>query len=204
MPLGDKEVSGTPLETRGATENLGQILQNFFRNPGQSQGLPFGRQRSEALGGTFGFDVGDLDIEGALRSALGDPADVTSGLFEALEPFERRETERQVAGLREMFGTLGGRFGRNVGQAEASTRAELAEGFARNRAQQTIPAMLQATGQRNQAISSLLQALQGGAAIESQSLGQILQFLSPGGPNIQQGAISNILGGAGAAAGAFV
>ena len=201
MSLTDQEVSGTPVETRGGAAGLGEILRNFFANPTGQEGLPFGRQRAAGASGAFGFDVGDLNIEEALRSALGDPADVTAGLFAALEPFERRETERQVTGLREMFGTLGGRFSRNVGQAETRQRAELAEGFARNRAQQTIPAMLQATGQRNQAINSILQALLGGAGIESQSLGQFLQFLQPGAPNIQQGALGQILGAGGALAG---
>jgi len=103
-----------------------------------------------------------------------------------------------------MFGTLGGRFSRNVGQAEAQTSAELGEGFQRNIAELSIPAMLQATGQRNQVLSSIFQALTGSAGIESQSLGQFLNFLQPGGPNIQQGSLGPLLGAGGAAAGAFL
>jgi len=203
MGLGDKEKSGTPQETQGAAAGLGNILQAFFTNPAGNQGLPFQRNRTEALTSLLGFDPAELDIEGSIRSAIADPGDVTSDLFSALEPFEARETDRQITGLREMFGTLGGRFGRNVGQAEGTARAELAEGFARNRAQQTIPAMLQAQGQRNNALFSLLGAIQGGDQNNLQSLGQFIQFLNPGAPFIQEGLGGKLLSAGGAAAGAF-
>lgn len=181
-----QEVSGTPLETRGATGELGRRIQMGVRGGFD----PFSSIRRSTVREILGFDPEEIGAASAARAALADPTDTTSGLFRALEPFEERTVGRQVGGLRNMFGTLGGRFSRNLASAEGGLRGRLAEGFARTREQ----SLLQAGALRNQALASLLGLT---TTAGQQGLGNILQFAAPGRPNFQEGIAGDILGAAG-------
>ena len=173
------EVSGTPLETRGGSKKIGQDL------------LTGGGRLAAAGRGAVGFGP---DVTGqAAERLLVDPADRLMGLFAALEPFERRQTDEAVAGVRSGFGRLGGRFSRNVVDAESRTRGELAGQFARTREE----SLLEAQGQQGQLLASLLQALLG-------ARGQTLDFFRPGAPNFREGVLGDLIaaGGTVAAGGA--
>jgi len=197
-----QERSGTPLETRGATGQLGSLLQNFLQGGGQGQ-MPFQRQGADSLMSLLGFDpTGGGLLQGAVGQSLTNPADRTSGLFAALQPFEDRTTNRAVADLREQFSGTGNRFNTNLLTAEGDLRSRLGEGFAKNRAE----SLLTAQGQQNQAIGQLLQGILGGQGIMSGEhqnfLNNLFSFLQPGAANWQQGIFGDIAGAAGTAAGA--
>lgn len=190
--LGGEE-SGTPQETRGAVGDIGEQLRQLLSGGGGD--LPFGRQRAEATTrGLGGLDLSALGLQGVAGNVLSDPNQVVGDLFETLRPFEERQTAESVEGLRSMFGTLGGRFGRNIAQGEAQLRSGLAEGFARNRAQQAIPAILQARGQQLSGLLGLLGAGQGAGGLANQEIDQFLQLLQPGAPQQREGALGGILG----------
>ena len=178
-----QERSGTPIETRAGTEALGTDLLSPTG----------GRLQRGATTGALGFDPSGVGIEGAVQRGLTDPADRLRGLFAALVPFEERQTEEAVAGVRGSFGRLGGRFSENLLEAEGRTRGELAGQFARTREE----SILQAGGQQNQLIASLLQSILG-------ARGQTLDFFAPGAPSFQPGILADLIGALGAAAAAQI
>lgn len=180
-----QEKSGTPLETRRGTEFVGADLIKRLSGPGGGTGRLVTDARTSALG----FDPAILNMISAAASSISDPRDRTRGLFAALEPFERRQTDEARADLRGGFGRLGGRFGRNRDMAEAQLISSLNEGFARTREQ----ALLQAQEQRNNALAALMQASIQGRALGVEELGQILQFFRPGEPNFQEGIFGDLL-----------
>lgn len=175
------EVSGTPLETRGGTKALGKDL------------LTGGRLAAGASFGATGIDPTQLGFGAVAQRLLTDPADRLRGLFASLEPFERRQTDEAVAGVRSGFGRLGGRFSRGVGEAEARTRGELAGNFARTREQSLIDVQ----GQQATTLGMLLQALLG-------ARGQTLDFFRPGAPNFREGFLGDLITAGGNVAAAKV
>ncbi len=172
-----QEISGTPIETRGGTEQIaGDLLSGG------------GRLQQGTATGTLGFDP-TSDIGAAVMRLLADPADRLQGLFAALEPFEERQREEAVAGTRGAFGRLGGRFSRNLLEGEARTRGEVAGQQTRVR-QESI---LEAGGQQQELIATLLSAL-------LQGRGQTLGFFQPGQPQFQQGLLGDLIAAGGIAA----
>lgn len=169
------EVSGTPIETRAGTRAIGGDLLN-----------PTGRLVAGASSSALGLDPKFLDLAGAAGRLLEDPGSRLRGLFASMEPFERRTTEEAVEGVRGGFGRLGGRFSRNVLEAEGRTRGELAGNFARSREQ----SLIDAEGQQISAMANILQALLG-------ARGQTLDFFRPGAPNFREGALGDIIGAGG-------
>lgn len=187
-----KEVSGTPMETRGATRSIGRRIERGF----QFGRDPLGDVRSAASRETLGFDPALIGAPSAARAALADPADQMEGLFTSLRPFEERTVSRNVSDLRNMFGTVGGRFSRRLPQAESNLRGRLAEGFARTREQ----SLLEAAARRNQALQSIL-----GLNIRAGegAINPLLSFASPGRPNFQEGIAGDILAAGGRAAAGY-
>jgi hypothetical protein len=194
-----RERSGTPLETRGGTQQLARMLQGLLGgSPAGARGLenmmePFHRMGAQSFMNLWGLDPRELGIGEVARDVLAHPGDRTRGLFSAMEPFEERETQRQVAEMRDIFGTAGGRFGRNVAGAEGELRGELSGQFARSREQ----ALLEAGGQRIQALLGLL-----GAGIQQQGaslapLELLTRFFQPGPMVWQEGIAPDIIRGAG-------
>lgn len=182
------ETSGTPLETRGGTSRIaGELLRMLS---GQETGL--GRLATESAMNNLGFDPAVLGIEGAARRALEDPASSTRGYFASLEPFERRQVDQNVAGLRGSFGQLGGRFSRNASEAEALLRGELANQFTRTRQE----GLLAANAQQQDFLGNLLALLQGSQQNALAERDQILRFFAPGAPGYQEGALGDVIGGA--------
>lgn len=174
------EKSGTPIETRaGTTQIAGDLLSG-------------GRLTADATRGALGFGPQGVGIEDAVRRLLADPADRLQGLFAALEPFERRQTNQAIADTRGSFGRLGGRFSTNILEGEARTQGELGAQFARTRQE----ALLQAQGQQSQALAVILQGLLG-------ARGQTLDFFAPGAPNFQEGFFGDLIAAGGNIAGEF-
>lgn len=193
-----QERSGTPMETRGATSQLGSLLQQFMQG-GQ---MPFQRGGTDSLMNLLGFDpTGGGMLQGAVGQSLTNPADRTSGLFAAMQPFEDRFTDRAMADLNEQFSGTGNRFNTNLLNARTDLSGRLGETFARSREQ----ALMQAQGLQNQAIGQMLQGILGGQGQLGQEhmnfLNNLFGFLAPGRPNWQQGIAGDILGAAGSAAG---
>lgn len=171
-----QERSGTPVETRGGTEQLaGDILSGG------------GRLQSQATGGAIGITPGGTGVEAAAQRLLQDPSDLLRGLFAALVPFEERQREEAVAGTRGSFGRLGGRFSTNLLEAESRTRGEVAgqQSLAREQS------ILDATGQQGNVLAVILNALLG-------ARGQTLDFFAPGAPDFQQGILGDLIGALGA------
>lgn len=196
------EKSGTPVETRGGTADLAQLFQSFLQSGNPfGMGNEFGRLATESMVNMLGFDPSQLGLGDAAAELLLDPADRVSGLFSSMVPFEAAETDRQISGLRGSFGSMGGRFSRNLADAEVRGRGELAAQFGRNREQ----ALLQAAGQRLQAlmgVGGMMQGARSQAFNEQFAPFQLMsQFLQPGAPIIQQGALGGLLGTAGTLAG---
>lgn len=169
------EVSGTPLETRSGT---GQFAEELLSGGSRLQ--------QGAARGALGFGPQGVGIERAVMSLLSDPADRLRGLFASLVPFEERQTEEAVAGVRGSFGRLGGRFSENLLNAEGRTRGELAAQFARTREE----SLLAAQGQQSQSLAVILNALLG-------ARGQTLDFFQPGAPNFQEGFFGDLLSAGG-------
>lgn len=164
------EMSGTPIETRGATSAIGADL------------LRGGGRLAAASRGSLGFTPRGVGTGAAAGRLLRDPRDRLRGLFAALEPFEARETERQVAGLRSGLGRVGARFGRSALEAEGNLRGELGERFSRARQE----GILQAEGMQAQTLGMILNAL-------LQGRGQTLGFLQPGAPNFREGILGELI-----------
>jgi hypothetical protein len=188
------ERSGTPVETRGGAQSLGNIYSQLLGS-GNPFGLgsQMGRNTTDALINMLGFDPTQIGLDQAAIQSLMHPGDTTAGLFRSMLPFEAEETARQTAGMREMFGTMGGRFSRNLGSAEGNLRGELAGQFGRNREQ----ALLTAQGQRIQSMLGLMGATnqaRGQAFNEQMMPLQLMQsFLQPGAPVIQEGMLPGLL-----------
>lgn len=183
------ERSGTPLETRQGTGEFANFLTGLLRGTG-GQGLrnitePFSRLISDSLMSIFG----NVNRQGVINDLLADPADQTAGLFASMQPFEAEETERQAAGVRNIFGTAGGRFSRNVGEAEASTRGRVASEFQRNRQ----GAILQANQQRGNVLTNLMQHGLQAAQLSLAPLQFMTQFLQPGAPIQTEGILPGLL-----------
>jgi hypothetical protein len=186
--------SGTPVETRGGTQALADFYQQILKNggPGALSSM-FGRNASESMVNMLGFDPAQMGLGDAASRLLMDPTDSTAGLFRSMMPFEAQETGRQVAGVRGQFGTMGGRFSRNVGEAEALTRGQVSQGFDTNR----YNALLQAGGLQASALTGILGAANAarGQAFNEQMLPMQLmqQFLAPGAPQQTEGILPGLL-----------
>lgn len=186
--------SGTPMETRGGTSALADFYQNILKTGGPNAlAAMFGRGATESMVNQFGFDPASLGLGDAAAGMIADPTNATAGLFRSMAPFEAQETARQVAGVRGQFGTMGGRFSRNVGAAEALTRGQVSQGFDVNR----YNALLQAGGQRANAVLGLMGAdtAARGQAFQEQMLPwqMMQQFLMPGAPQQQPGILPGLL-----------
>lgn len=185
------ERSGTPVETRGASADLAKLFQQMIQSGGLTGGGPdAGRMSSESWMNMLGFDPTALGLSDAIVQGLKPPG---AALGAALEPFEARETSRQVGGLRDMFGTMGGRFSRNLGSAEGELRSGLAQGFDRVRAESELEGM----GMRNNFIAQLLGLNQQQQQNSNQRLGIASQFLQPGAPVITEGLLPGLIGAGG-------
>ncbi len=177
-----KEVSGTPIETRGGTVQISNEL----------LGRGGGRILAGATQDAIGFGPGNVGIEDAVRRLLADPGDRLEGLFASLEPFEKRTTEQAIESTRGSFGRLGGRFSTNILEGESRVQGELGAQFARARQE----ALLTAQGQQSQALAVILQGLLG-------ARGQTLDFFQPGAPNFQEGFLGDLIAAGGNFAGEF-
>lgn len=201
-----KTSSGTPLETRGGTNQLAQLMEAAMR--GNSSGMQNFLQGmrpadpnatvSRSIINMLGFDPSTVDFSGALDRGLADPRDQTAGLFSALQPLERQMMDEAATGLRGQMGTTGGRFGRAAGSAEARLRADLAS---RNMATREN-SLLTAQNNANQFASSILgimlpSMLQTGTqqqGLDNDLLRSFMSFFQPGGPVIQEGILPGLLG----------
>ena len=195
--LQGKEVSGTPIETRKGAAQLGSYYANrIYQGPG-GIAQPFLELGGQAARSILGFDASGAGIPGAVTAALQDPVARTSALMRTMQPFEERETNRQVAQLRDMFGTMGGRFSRNLGSAEAELRSGLSAEFERNREN----ALLAAQSQRNQALASILGSLISGNQVGFSNVmapwAMANQYLSPGAPMYREGILPGLISAAG-------
>lgn len=190
--LTGKTTSGTPKETQGAAGAAGKGIQKQFEGGGD----PFGGLRREAIIRSLGFDPSTLGLGGIFQDALGNPNDALAGFDKAQAPFQSRTVARGVDDLRGVFGSQGGRFGRNVATAEGQLRGEFADQFARER----VAFRDQEVGRRNNALFALLSALGGANQGANNELSTLLGFLNPQSPNKQEGALGGIIQGAGRAA----
>lgn len=188
-----KEISGTPIESRRTARGADDLFSQFLTGMLRGGGLTPGRLGAESFSNLLDFNLGDLNLGGAASDLLADPRSQTSGLFAALQPFEAEETSRQVSGLRNAFGTVGGRFSRNLAEGEGALRSRLAGEFARNREQ----AILQANQQRLGAFNTIIQAALQGDQNALQLLSIITSFGSPGQPGFQQGLLPSLISAGG-------
>jgi hypothetical protein len=212
VPLFDQEKSGTPIETRQGASAAGATFGDLFRGaPFETRGKfgqtirgnqpanledvfgrlqdIIGRLGSSAVSDTLGFDPHQLNTFGAFEDLLAGG----STLDAALRPFEERETARQVGGLNESLGALGGRFSRNARDAEIELRGELGNQFARRRAED----FREGQGIQLQGLSTLLNSMLGAQSTSgSQTLAlldAITRYLSPGDSFIQQGLFPSLI-----------
>lgn len=189
------ESSGTPIETRSGSQDLAKLFQSMIGS-GEILGGG-GRMSSDAWMNMLGFDPNQAGLDDSITRALMPVGAQTSDLFQALMPIEQQQTNAQVSGLREMFGAVGGRFGRNAADAEATLRSELASGFAGNRANATLAA----SGQQQNFIANLLQSMNQSRSNSFTPLSIAAQFLQPGAPIIKEGMLPSLIGAGGNLAG---
>lgn len=194
------EKSGTPIETRGGTSDIASFYQNLLKHGGpEALASMFGRGATQGMINMLGFDPSTMGLGDTAAQVLMDPTDTTAGLFRSMQPFEQRETDRQVAGLRDIFGAMGGRFSRNVAGAEGTMRSQMSQGYDVNR----YNALLSAGGQRANALMGILGAVNQarGQAFNEQVLPmQMMQsFFQPGAPQQTEGILPGLLQLAGTA-----
>lgn len=187
------EKSGTPVETRGATKDLARLYQGLMS--GGTQGMMdfFQGQSGNAFGSMFGITPDRAGVADAVQGGLTSPADRMRGLFAAMRPFEDRQVNQAVAGTRNMFGTAGGRFSRNLQGAEAQTRGELANQFARSRQE----GLLSAQAQQSNFLAQLMGLANQSAGQGLQGMGLMNQFMQPGAPVYTQGILPGLISAAG-------
>lgn len=188
------ESSGTPLETRSGSQELAKIFQSSMAgNTGQLEAMlaPFQRLGAQSFASNFGYDP--TQIGGVLEEMLADPGSATSGLFSSMEPFERQETQRQVGGMRNIFGAAGGRFSRNIASGEAELRGNLANQFGRARQE----ALLGANAQRGNTLASLMQFIGQQQQAQLAPLEMMMRYFQPGAPIQSEGLLPGLLGAAG-------
>lgn len=218
--MGGGTKSGSPVETRGAAGSAGGVFQGLFSDTTTERRGPFGFERDistpisfedfisrlgEASGrlsqgaaqNVLGFDPNSLGFEESARTALSAPSFDLSEMFAALQPFEDRERDLTISGVRNQFGTAGGRFSRNLSEAEGFTRGALADQNARRREQLSFASFQDAEQRRLQAIDTLggqrNQAAQIGQNSQQQLLQSILQFLQPGSSTEDPGFLPGLL-----------
>jgi len=194
--LKGKEISGTPMETRGAASTLAQMLQQYMTGGGAA---PFQRMQTDSIMNLLGFNPGSVGLGDAITSSLADPSKATSGLFASLKPFEEEATNRAIAANNEAFGNLGGRFSSNLLAGQSRTLRDLNMGFEKTRAD----ALLGADANRNNAIASILQSLIGAGNVGSNNTSAFLNFLQPGSPAYKPGILGDLIGAGGTAAAAY-
>lgn len=187
------EESGTPVETRRGTTELAQLLRTGNQEGFASMMAPFHRVGAQGFQSMFGFDPASAGVGDVVQDLLASPEDRTAGLFSSMEPFERRETARQVEDMRSMFGTVGGRFGTGAMTGETELRGELAQRFARSREE----ALLAAEELRSNVLSSVMQMANQSRSIDAQNIGNLLSFFAPGAPVQKQGALGGLISTAG-------
>lgn len=199
------EKSGTPQETREGTEAAGHTFGSLFRGPSGAPapfgqvvsrvGTPMQRLGAQSQMNLLGMSPGQLGLGRALAGAVQDPREATSGLFQAMQPFEERTRRRSVAQLRSAFGQQGGRFSPELLDAEGRLQGELSDRFFRSREE----AFANARGQQIQALGEAFRGLLG-----AQELGQrgatdmlslITRFLQPGPAVHQQGILPGLIRG---------
>lgn len=184
-----KEVSGTPLETRRGTTQFADFLQGILTGNAGNRvtdvTAPFQRLTTDALMTMFL----DPQLGPMLDELLRTPAESTAGLFSAMEPFERRTMDEAVAGTRNLFGSMGGRFSRNVADAESQVRGEVAGNFARTREE----ALLAANQQRLGGVLGILDAAQRNAQMSLAPLDLMSRFFQPGAPQFQPGILPGLI-----------
>lgn len=194
--------SGTPIETRGATKAAGNLVQDTFKGAQSIPDLlatlsgPFQRMSMAGAQNILGMGPGAVDLGNVFQSLMADPASQTQGLFNSLIPFENEQVEQNVAQQRNVFGTSGARFSRNLLNAETALRGRMAGEFQKNRQQ----ALLSAQGNRLNAANAfgnlMLGAQQGQAQNNAQALQalmSLLQFAAPGTPIVKEGLAPGLL-----------
>lgn len=167
-----------------------------------------GRLTTASGQNALGFGGGDIGAMAAALRALSAPQADTGAVFAALKPFEDRAMSEAVTGVRSQFGSAGGRFSRNLSEAEAVTRGELTNQFARNRAEISRTSFEDAESRRIQALGAILPML-----INQQSLAQgggqdllrtLLQFVQPGAAVQDPGLLPGLLGAGATLGGAAI
>lgn len=145
---------------------------------------------SRLLGMTgAGVPAGAQDLVSALT---GDPAALNQALFASLEPFEQRQTEQQVAQLREGFSGAGGRFGTGLVGAETQLRGELANQFERARQE----ALLQTLGIQAQFLPTLFESARTREATQAGLVGEQIRA-GTAGAQTSADVLASLLGRAG-------
>lgn len=199
------EQSGTPIETREAATGIGGTTSELFGGGATIEEIMARLQSTTRLGGDaaqgiLGLNPQNLGIEETIQGLLASPGDRTKGLFAAMEPFEARETERQVGGLREAFGSVGGRFSRNLLEGETELRTELAQGFGLQRQQGLLEAAGIQVDTLRTVFQGLLQSAQQGSSEAVNILGILTGHASAGAPTQTTGIVPGLVGvGAGVA-----
>ena len=186
-----KEVSGTPLETRGLAGETASAFSNLIGSPEQ------GAQR---IGQTFGIDPSQLGLQGFAQGILSGQSPGLAGFEQANQPFQQRAINQSRSQNAQQFGTAGGRFSRNLFGANAASDAQLNQGFDQNRFQFAN----QARQTDIQGLASILGSLPG---LQNASLAPLAAaggFAQPGAPIWQQGFAGELLGSAGNLAGASI
>lgn len=217
--MGGGTKSGSPVETRGAAGAAGSTFEDLFSEPGDprtifgqelstTQAIDFdtfierlaeaaGRLTQSATQNVLGFDPNSLGFEDSARTALSAGRFDLSDLFRSLQPFEDRERDLTISGVRNAFGTAGGRFSRNLSEAEGFTRASLADQFARRRQEIAELSFRDAEARRLQALDIIggqrNQAAQIGGSQQQQLLATILRFLQPQGSVEDPGFLPGLL-----------
>jgi hypothetical protein len=193
-----QEMSGTPQETRGAASNAGNMFGQMFRGGNfdsimANLGGSMSRNATAAQMAMLGFDPSILNLGGVAQDLLVDPADATSGLFAAMQPFEARTMAENVAGIRGSLGSLGGRFSRNLVEGEGQLRGEIANQFAKTREESLLAANAQRSNNYGMINQLLQSAANSGNANTLQALQTILGYIQPGAPAYGPSPLSQLI-----------
>jgi hypothetical protein len=198
-----KQVSGTPLETRGLTSQLA----NTFA----PQNL--GKLQMQGMMNMLGFDPSQLGLGEFAQAAMNfNPQSLAGGgafgdYLSAREPFDLREQGRARGESTMQAANVGARFGGNTSSAASQAAGEIA---GRQEAERTAAAPgfanidIQSQLARNQGFGSILNALPALAGAAMDPYRMAAGFAAPGAPQFQQGIAGDLLGAGGMLLGSYL
>ena len=179
--------SGSPTETRGATADIGQMFQDMLAGrEGPYAGTQWGNMMQQAMQNLTGMSPEGIGLEAAAGRFFGDP---TQRIQQGAGDMWASTQDKWRSGKADILEGMSG-FGGATGTSSTGNLAN-AYGTMLNQHNLDVGNLInQVYGQQGAALAPIMQAFTQ-AGLGNQ--GQMLNFLAPGAPVHQPGAIGEIV-----------